>query len=453
MPMNNFNAAIAAFCEDIREHQPEQAANAAVALARILTSYAEVQDAVLMAVPAARFGRELCVTALCRNSRHLFDFMVVHCEFDETLREAGKGLARKVAALLDESSTSAIPPSDAAFRRRSTRAGGVADLAPIDYTVIDVFFATNRIPSAATHPYRKFGEKRGPLSYGRAEVTIPRAHDMGKLEEPKWWRLEFSSTPEKHVTVKSVTSSGDEEFFGDVGDLSEQNEGKILIFVHGFNIEFDEALKRTGQLVYDLNFSGASVLYSWPSNGELLDYFQDANNADWAKAQLEEFLTSLAIRTGARTIHLIAHSMGNRVLLNALDRLVTAAPQPRFAQMILTAPDVDVDIFKDLVGRCQAMATRCTLYASKTDVALAISRKINGLPRAGDSDGGLVVMSGLDTVDATDVNTSFVGHGYYGDNRSVLSDMYYTIRGLAPDARHGLRRIDTPPLPYWAFRS
>jgi esterase/lipase superfamily enzyme len=120
----------------------------------------------------------------------------------------------------------------------------------------------------------------------------------------------------------------------------------------------------------------------------------------------------------------------------------------------LTAPDVDADTFADLAREFARSAERVTLYASSSDRALQYSRQMHGgLPRAGDSGASLVVVPGVDTVDVTGVDTGFVGHSYYGENRSVLSDLFGLLRdrkppdqrfGLSPRQKHGQR--------YWIFQ-
>lgn len=442
---------LAAFRGDLEASLPtDKVTAAAAALASILYRRSGIIADLLAVVPARRLGREMAITALHRNEDHLSVFIREHCPDDLLLLTIG--LAQDVASLLGlprhrttDSMTyfetyRSTPPVFASVPRK-----------PADYTTIDVFYATDRKSTGSREPDKAFGADRAELSFGQAQVTIPRDHRMGKLEEPTWWKLEFSPNPAKHVTIKSLTQVDQDAFFAGVGLRAEQGDGQALVFLHGYNVTFDQALRRTGQLAYDLNFAGAPILYSWPSNGALADYTQDATNADWAREHLVAFLGSLAACTEVRTIHLVAHSMGNRVLLNALDWLAANRHQARFGQTILTAPDVDADIFRDVVNRCRALAARTTLYASKTDKAMKASRKVNGHPRAGDAEYGLVVMAGLDTIDATDVDTSFLGHGYYGDNRSVLSDLFYAIRGIDALDRHGLHRMSFDTLTYWAF--
>jgi len=207
-------------------------------------------------------------------------------------------------------------------------------------------------------------------------------------------------------------------------------------------------------MAYDLGFGGAPILVSWPSNGSVLQYAGDSNNAEWSIGHLKTFLAEIATQSGATNIHLIAHSMGNRVLIGALERLAANpafAMAPKFTHVVLTAPDIDADLFRQLAATIQKTAARVTLYASSNDRALQISKKINGYPRAGDAGPSIVVLPGLDTIDASSVDTDFLGHSYYGDNRSILSDLFNLIRtGSPPESRFGLR-AGVGPEKYWIF--
>ena len=65
---------------------------------------------------------------------------------------------------------------------------------------------------------------------------------------------------------------------------------------------------------------------------------------------------------------------------------------------------------------------------------------------------GVVVVPGIDSVDVTAVDTDFVDHSFYGENRSVISDMFLLItQGLMPSQRPKLRRVGTAPRQFWRF--
>jgi esterase/lipase superfamily enzyme len=234
---------------------------------------------------------------------------------------------------------------------------------------------------------------------------------------------------------------------------------EALVFVHGFNVDFAEAARRTAQLAYDLGFDGAPILYSWPSRGSLspVGYGADTNSADWSALHLQAFLRDLASSAGATTVHLIAHSMGNRVLTQALRSLaaeVHAEPLPHFSQVVLTAPDIDAQTFRDQIAPAiRGTAERITLYASSGDEALEASKRVNGFPRAGDTGAGIVLVDGIDTIDVSAVDTSFMGHSYFAENGSVISDLISLLRdGKPPAERAGLVAVPLGTMRYWAFR-
>jgi esterase/lipase superfamily enzyme len=108
-------------------------------------------------------------------------------------------------------------------------------------------------------------------------------------------------------------------------------------------------------MAYDLKFQGAPILYSWPSQGELAKYTFDENNVEWSWRHLYDFLQALSQQSGATTIHLIAHSMGNRALTNALQRMPQSTTT-LFREVILAAPDIDADLFRQMAADMKGKA-------------------------------------------------------------------------------------------------
>jgi esterase/lipase superfamily enzyme len=328
------------------------------------------------------------------------------------------------------------------------------DAAKANYSVVRIFYATDREP-ASPDPL-SYGARRsasGELHLGTCDVSIPRDHRMGEIERPSVLKLEFKEKVDKHFVIKEITLKTEAEFYGELAKRVEESEKKeAFVFIHGFKVAFEDAVYRTAQMAYDLGFPGAPILYSWPSNGKVYEYVGDINNNDWSVLHLKTFLEELAANSGALTVHLIAHSMGNRALLNAL-RLIAGgtAKAPHFRQIILTAPDIDADLFLQIAKAIQGTADRITLYVSKKDKALAASKKLNAsYPRAGDCSRLVVVTSGVDTIDASAVDTNLVGHFYYAENRSVLSDIFNLLRDGGAPPRFGIRPVDGPPS-YWRF--
>lgn len=303
-----------------------------------------------------------------------------------------------------------------------------------------------------------YGDGRGTLDFGSCDVSIPKQHVAGELESPSMLRLEFREDPLKHVVLLKVEPEPADEFYANLRDrVAKSKENSALVFIHGYNVTFEDAARRTAQIAYDLKFGGVPIFYSWPSQGKLLDYAVDETNAVWTVAHLRQFLADVARQSGAKQIHLIAHSMGNRALTGALRDLAsqrTDAAPPQFDQVLLTAPDIDADVFKnDIAPAITKTAERVTLYASSNDAALLLSKKLHGYPRAGEAGRDIVIVPGMDTVDVTAVDTSLLGHSYYGDSGSVLSDFVEVLQDAKPaDERKWLRPEYLGASKYWVFQ-
>jgi esterase/lipase superfamily enzyme len=190
----------------------------------------------------------------------------------------------------------------------------------------------------------------------------------------------------------------------------------------------------------------------------LFVYPIDESNIEWTEADLQRFLADFANQSDATNIYLIAHSMGSRATSRALAALAAQQPavRSRFRELILAAPDIDADVFKrDIAPVIVSSNSLITIYASSTDKALVASKAFHGYPRLGDAGSGLVILPGVDTIDASAVDTSFLGHSYFADNRSVLSDMFYLMRDGTPlnqNTRVGLTLVGIPPAQYWEFK-
>ncbi|HJV90922.1 MAG TPA: alpha/beta hydrolase [Holophagaceae bacterium] len=334
----------------------------------------------------------------------------------------------------------------------ATRAGQTA-VAGDTYARVSVMFGTDR---KATSPGGWFGGERGEgITYGEVVVSVPFQHKAGEIETPSLWRLETREDPSKHMVLVERRVESREAFLAQVkGRLAAAGpHAASFIFVHGYNVGFDYAAQRTAQIAYDLDFQGVPVFYSWPSQASLKGYTTDENNVQWSEANLKRFLADYAANTPGRDLYLIAHSMGNRALTGALRQLFTEQPKlkGRFKEIILTAPDIDAEIFKrDIAPVLTRGCDRITLYVSSGDNALLASKKVHGYPRLGDTSDGIVIVPGIDTVDASGLDTSFLEHSYFATATTVLGDIRRVLHEGLRAARRGLeRRISPGGGSYW----
>jgi esterase/lipase superfamily enzyme len=204
-----------------------------------------------------------------------------------------------------------------------------------NYTV-SVFYGTDRRANSVEigSPTRNYGADRGEVTYGVCQVTLPEDHRLGVLESPRIYRFEWARNPEKHVFLKEIGECSGYSFFELLSAAVEDqdrahNKRQLLVFLHGFRTTFEDAALRTAQLAYDLNYEGVPIFWSWPSQGRFALYTYDETNVRWTAPHLEQFLCDIAQRSGASTIHLIAHSMGNRCLTEVLKRLASAGVSQR----------------------------------------------------------------------------------------------------------------------------
>ena len=316
------------------------------------------------------------------------------------------------------------------------------------FTIVRVHYGTNRTRIADRAIGSDYNSTAGPFEFGSVTVSIPRDHRIGDWEQP----LTLGTLrQEHHVLLLNVEPQTQAAFITGLRQRVKNSEKQeAFVFVHGYNTTFRDAVTRTAILAYDLKFDGAPITFTWPSRAARLRYAADEEAAQSSIEQLEAFLSLVANESGAARIHLIAHSMGNRVLLEALRALQqrNAAPT-NLSQLILTAPDVNVVRFTQLMTHLRTLARRTTLYASKNDKALRASKWFHDYPRAGQAGRSLTVLPGVDTIDVSAVDTSFTGHAYFGDNTSVVSDLFDLIKNDTPPPERFCLSPRPPHTPRW----
>jgi esterase/lipase superfamily enzyme len=349
---------------------------------------------------------------------------------------------------------------------------------PAEWDVVPVLYGTDRARQGAAEsgPGKDtgrtgYGAERGRrLELGRALVTVPAAHRIPSIERPFAVRVPYlqlvlyeqGADPRRHFTIKDLQVLSRPEFLALARERARAGRAfkdHALVFVHGFNTAFDQALYRTAQLAYDLQFDGVAFLYSWPSVGGVAGYIRDRESATQAEPYLKQFLTLVAEETGASSVSVIAHSMGNLPLLNVLRDLGPALPPGvRLSEVILAAPDVDRDVFVNLAAAIRGSGRGLTLYCSANDRAMTAARSFaGGVPRAGDVPAdGPVIVPGVDTIDVTETGTDLLAlnHSLYAERSALLNDIGLLLQtGERPPERRIpiLQRISTARGDFWRY--
>jgi esterase/lipase superfamily enzyme len=318
---------------------------------------------------------------------------------------------------------------------------------------VRIFYATDRRRSGDAAVERFYGGDEsadGGLEFGRIEVTVPRVHRPGMLERPVWYRLQRDADPDKHLVVRAVQPLGQPAAFDSLRrTVARSGSKEALVIIHGYNVSFHDAALRAAQLTYDLRFDGAPVLYSWPSRGSPFRYAADRESAEWSAAHLAVFLDSLVAITGAKQLNVIAHSMGNMVLTRALARMASAGRDTVLDNVVLAAPDVPATLFEQqLAPAIRPLVRRLTVYMSANDRALWASRHLSDHLRLGEATQPILVVRGTDTIDASDVPTDLLGHGYFASSKNLIDDLVQLLDRKVPP-RLRLTPASAGGLSYW----
>ena len=336
------------------------------------------------------------------------------------------------------------------------------------WDVVPVFYGTDRAELPLERRAGYSAERGRRLDLGRALVTVPKSHQVPNVERP--WALhipyfdvaiyEEAEDPKKHFTLQEVKRLPQSDFLALVRErllASSRFKDHAIIFVHGYNTSFDNALYRTAQIAYDMQFDGAPFVYSWPSGGAVTSYTYDRESAEGAEPHLRKFIDLVVKETGATTVSIIAHSMGNQALLNVLREMNSPPPGVLISQLILAAPDVDTDNFANLASKIGGLSHGVTLYASSNDRALIASRNFWGHSRAGDVPAaGPVVLPSIETIDVTAASTDIfaLNHSGYAQNNALLTDIGKLIESSThpPDVRFTkIKPVSSPKGGYWRY--
>jgi len=319
-----------------------------------------------------------------------------------------------------------------------------------------LWYGTNRKPIDFNDISKGYsGDRDNFLRYGSCQVAVPKSHKIGSTGSNWWQRLKTLTDDRLKLDRSSLNLLDEAGFLASIKKALEEresNERSALVYIHGFNVSFEAAALRAAQIGFDLQVPGIMAFYSWPSKGNLMGYTADEATIDVSEKYITEFLLNLAQSNDVTKIHIIAHSMGNRGLLRSMQRVlnqVQSTSPISFGQIFLAAPDVDPDLFQQLAQAYLQLAERTTLYVSGKDKALATSGIIHDYPRVGYFP-PIKVFEGIDTVEVSNVDLSWLGHGYFADTRDLLQDMHELLSdNTPPERRFGLRTIEVGAKRYW----
>ena len=253
----------------------------------------------------------------------------------------------------------------------------VADTSPRS-TKVDMLVTTTR--SRSTVKGEMFSGERA-LSPAFAEITIsiPPA-SVRKVGEVAWPKRLPSNPATDFATLKADEITRDDTRKWLRASVRKSRDGSVLVFIHGFNNRFEDSVYRFAQIVQDSGVHSASVLVTWPSRGSLLAYGYDRESTNYTRNALETLFQYLAKDPEVKEVSILAHSMGNWLALEALRQMAIRNGRlpAKFENVMLASPDVDVDVFRQQIVDMGKQHPKFTLFVSRDDRALAVSRRVWG---------------------------------------------------------------------------
>ncbi|BBP58522.1 alpha/beta hydrolase [Pseudomonas sp. St316] len=332
------------------------------------------------------------------------------------------------------------------------------------FAPVKVSYATNRKKAPDGSLLPELNVSGDPLSYGQETVLIPSKREVGSFKDShdsafkilmKFGLVEEQDDPIiTLLNAKSITLS-EADFFKQFKSAKDLKSGDVLLFVHGFNVKFEDAVKRAAQVSYDINPDLQPVVFSWPSIGDPLKYNRDFGRALDSVDDFEKFMLKLMASTQGKRIHILAHSMGSKVVIPALAKLYTTHSKlldKKLGNIILAAPDFPRETFISKYKAAFSKFGRATIYMSSEDKALKLSSGTYLADREmlGFSGSEGFFSPGIDSVDITRAGgvDDLLGHSKYGSSARVLVDMHdMIVSNLRANKRKGF--IVEPPYKYF----
>ncbi|WP_245270658.1 alpha/beta hydrolase [Beijerinckia mobilis] len=292
---------------------------------------------------------------------------------------------------------------------------------------VDLLVVTTRLPTKA--PGVLFSGARAPKA-SFADITISIPPDSNRqIGEVQWPRTQPGNPLTDFVAVRTDIVDRDTAIRHLHESIVRTHRRHVLLFVHGFNNKFDDAVFRFAQIIHDSNAQVTPVLFTWPSRGSILAYGYDRESANFSRTALEDTLRFLAKDPDVQEVSILAHSMGNWVALEALRQMAIRDGRiaPKIRNVLLASPDVDVDNAREQINDMGPNRPRFVLFVAQNDHALQVSQRIWGGPRLGAVNPDVEPMHStleqerIKVVNMTDIKSSDpLNHGTFAQDPEIV---------------------------------
>jgi esterase/lipase superfamily enzyme len=298
---------------------------------------------------------------------------------------------------------------------------------PAGVSTVNLLVATTRARSS--QPGVLFsGERGSDLLMNDIVVSIPPEdkREVGQVQ----WPEKLPADPMKNFSTVSVTPVEGAKAGGTWLDQNLPKSRRVLIFVHGFNNRYEDAVYRFAQIVHDSKTDAAPVIFTWPSRASIFDYSYDKESTNYSRDALEELLRAAVNSPKVGEITIMAHSMGTWLAVETLRQMAIRdghVPK-KIQQVILASPDLDVDVFGQQLRALGNDKPKFTLFVSRDDRALTLSRRISGnVDRLGQIDPAeepyrsMLEKQGITVLDLTALKSGDrLNHGKFAESPEVV---------------------------------
>lgn len=338
---------------------------------------------------------------------------------------------------------------------------GIRDLYSESYSdsqTIEVLYATNRQPLVeeggcgdgvyGVTPVLSPSTVR-EIRYGICVMNVPKKRAVGEIRSIAPGYNDPLVDPHQNYKAISHQKLSLDDF---KSQLLKNNQMGVLVFVHGFNVKYEEAILRASQLAYDLKFQGRILLISWPAgagssllDSTLINRTYESNKqyaADSIPMMVDLMKILYQVSEEGVAVSLLVHSMGHQVVLPALAQFNQDKSGVFLQELILNAPDFPVEDYEKIASSISNVAQRITIYCSVNDNAMVASKTINKVKRLG----ACAMVSGADVVNVSDIDAPTLGigglgHGYYS-GRAIITDVFQLMLGVKAESRLFIRKAE-----------
>lgn len=305
-----------------------------------------------------------------------------------------------------------------------------------DATRVDMLVATTRQPAA--DPGQLYSGERGTaISFDSLVVSIPPAQNrkVGEIQ----WPSRMPADPEHDFAVLATQPVASDRQIREWFRKNRNAKRQAIIFVHGFNNTYADAVFRLAQIKQDAGVQAAPILFTWPSRASVLDYLYDKESTIYSRRALEDVIIQAAKSPDVGDITILAHSMGTWLTMEALRGVAMrqGSVPAKIANVVLASPDIDVDVFRRQIIEMAPRLPRLTVLISKADKALEISRFLSGgISRVGGADVTLyepiIKQLGITVIDtSTSDSKDGLGHNAFADSPQIIKLLGPALSGEA----------------------